>query len=87
LCIATRNIESTPADVAAQHCRDAVERSRTAEVTPAELYRALKELTLALESGGELDEAAEVARQALWAAPKHKREEATENLDRLLGGN
>lgn len=87
LCIATRNLgeDALPVgDTAVDHCTDAVVRMKEADVTPAEVFRAMKELALALEATGQTEAAQASAREALSAAKTEKhRKQATELLQRL----
>jgi len=91
LCIATRNLEagSEAGSEAADHdpvqdCTDAVARINEADLTAPEVYRAMKELALALEAHGDLEQAQRVARNALTAAKTEKdRKDATELVDRF----
>lgn len=87
LCIATRNLGEGSLAVggtAVAHCTDAVRRMKEADVTPAEVFRAMKELALALEADGQLDAAQANAREALSAAKTEKhRSQATALLQRL----
>lgn len=88
LCIATRNLEPellAQDDSAVEHCTDAVARMKEADVSAPEVYRSLKELTLALETQGDMEEALRIGRKALTAAKSEKnRKDAIELLDRLL---
>ena len=57
---------------------------KDADVTPAEVFRALKELALALEAAGDIEAAQASAREALSAAKSEKqRGQATDLLQRL----
>lgn len=87
LCIATRNLpgDAGPVgDTAVDHCTDAVARMKVADVTPSEVFRAMKELALSLEEAGDLEAAQASASEALSAAKTDKhRTQATELLQRL----
>jgi len=87
LCIASRKLgpdATAPGDGAVEHCTDAVARLKDAGVTAPEIYRATKELALALEARGDLEGAKRAARDALKAASTEKhRKAAAELLERL----
>lgn len=87
LCIATRNVDADTlpvGDTAVEHCNDAVARMKEADVTPAEVFRAMKELSLALEAQGDVEAAQASAREALSAAKTEKhRTQAADLLQRL----
>ena len=87
LCIASRKLGpdvTAPGDGAVEHCTDAVARLKDAGVTAPEIYRATKELALALEARGDLEGAKRAARDALKAASTEKhRKAAAELLERL----
>ena len=87
LCIASRKLD--PAEIAVgegavEHCTDAVVRTKEADVPPAEVFRAMKELALALETQGDTDGAKRTAREALAGAQSEAdRQDAIALLNRL----